>query len=260
MNIHFARKAVLAVLIALPLSSGAEAFSGEAAKEAVAAASARADRNIMELAQVPREFTVITVGMPYGDEKGIPVGTDDTIDDIKAMLRGKAAYWSSVADALRIEKGLVDRETSELRPDEIELLTAMGKESVALGRALRAVEAVGADVAKDIVLVEDVTSKDESRHAAREKDESILARKSAVFKELQRLNAAQSGFFRQASSAADVLNLLPGPVKHYYPARFQNSAEMERGHDVKIEQLRLEPVSAAMRRLGRIIQQPDDNK
>lgn len=189
MNYPSSRKAVLAVLLALPLTAGATPLSGEAAKAAVSAAAGKAGRSLSELAQLPREFAGISVGMPYGDEKGIPLGTDDTIDDIKAMLKGKAAYWQAVIDALKAEKTRVDREISELRPDESELLTVMGKESVALGRALRAVEAVRADVAKDIVLVDDLTSADAKRQDAREKDESILARKIAVFKGLQNLKA-----------------------------------------------------------------------
>lgn len=258
MNIPFARKAFLAVLIAMPVSAGAEAVSGETAKAAVAAAADRADRNIAELKQVPREFAAILVGAPYGNEKGIPLGTDDTIDDIKAMLKAKADYWGSVGRVLEAEKARIDGAISELRPDEVELLASMGKESVALGRSLRAVEAVRADVAKDIALVDDITSSDAERRDAREKDESIIARKSSVFNELRSLNAAQSGFFRQTVSGMDVLNLLPVPVMHYSMARFQTSAEKEREHDSKIEQLQLEPVSSTIRRLGRIIQQPND--
>lgn len=190
MNILIARTAVLAALLSLPLAASAAALSGEAAKAAVAAAAGGAARNLSELKRFPIEFVAVTVGLPYGSEKGIPVGTNDTIDDIKAMLRGKAAYWQSVTDACQTAKAEVDRAISELRTDEIGLLTSMSKESVALGRALRALESVRADIAKDIVLVDDLTSDDAARREARENNKSILARKTAVFRELQSLTPA----------------------------------------------------------------------
>ena len=189
MNYTFSRNAVLAALLALPLSAGATALSGEAAKAALTAAAGKADRALTELARLPSEFAGLSLAMPYGDEKIIPLDGDYTIDDIKAMLKGKASYWKAVGDALKAEKTRVDREISELSPAEIELLTSMSRESIALGRGLRAASAVRADVAKDIVLVDDLTSGDAQRIEAREKDDSILARKTAVFRELRSLQA-----------------------------------------------------------------------
>jgi len=187
MNDSLARLSLLAVVLALPLSAGAAPLSSLEAKAAVAAAADRAERNSRELSQTPLEFAAIMVGLPYGGEKGIPLGTDDTIDDIKAMLKAKADYWRSVGRVLEADKSRIDLAIAALRPDELERLASMGRESVRLGRSLRAVSAVRADVAKDIALVYAVTSPDPKRQDAREKDQDIVTRKAAVFDELKRL-------------------------------------------------------------------------
>ncbi|MDP3540885.1 MAG: hypothetical protein Q8T11_00295 [Elusimicrobiota bacterium] len=268
MKHHTSFNLVLAATLVLPLSAKAEgaavrnsepsALTGEQAKTAAASAVDMAAENAERISSVPVEFAWVMMTLPYGSEEKA-VKANGTKEDVEKAVIANRAHWKAVSAALIGER---ERLAQSLQSGEAptEELLRVATLSTQIMRLSFVCDAIVADAEKDAALAKSIgVQETESR-------QELLKRKAGLFKTLGGLKKneaakpVQNGFYRQNLPAVDVLNLLPGPVMPYSPAQFQTSAEKEREHDLKIEQLRMEPVSVTIRRLGRIIQQPNDKK
>ncbi|MBI5246285.1 MAG: hypothetical protein HY923_03825 [Elusimicrobia bacterium] len=198
MTNNTALKLLTAAALLLPLSARAGASKppngsgcggvkasvcAAAAKAAIAAAVGKADGYARQLSGVPLEIAPLLVVFPYGDEGDAVATKDGSIEDVKALLKKKTGYWTAVCDSLKAEKKRVDAEMAQLRPDDVEMLAELSKQSVKLGRQIRAVDKISGDIAEDAKLVDglpDSAKTDASRQA-------IITRKGEVLKILQSL-------------------------------------------------------------------------
>jgi hypothetical protein len=179
---------VAAAVLALPLTGRAGdnkppkgpgcggvtgSISAEAAKQAVAGASARAAEALKTLSTVPVEFAGVLTAMPYGSE---PVKEVKTMPELSAALDAKAAYWKAVTGALKAEQGRLSDEIDEMSRNGGDGVDQAVVRSAGLMRLSILSEAIEGDVAADKAFI--------GSGLKSESGQKVIERKTALAKRL----------------------------------------------------------------------------
>lgn len=258
---------VLTTALVLDVQAGTPtSMTGEQAKTATAFAIDAAAESAERISQMHVESAMLATVLTYGSEQGEAMPMYPTKDNVEKAVAAKLAYWKAVSAALVVEWRQIGESTQRIETPPDKLLHA----AMRLGEISRlslAANFIVADAEMDTVLVKSIGAQ------RTESNQELLNRKARLFKTLHGLRKTENGetahheFFRTTSTALDVLNLLPGPVTQYSPSQFPDSVKLSRrpgpvthyvpsqfsdvASDLKIEQLKLEPVSSVIRRMGR---------